>query len=168
MKNLVSTSANGNYVFRNFEQADGWQNDFADIGHDVDVLVWAALNRIESMTLRLIRSGVDIELCSSICSMCAVQAAAGGGHTGMVELLLDNEADVNHPPAAYYGRTALQAAAGAGHTEIVELLLNNEADVNAPPAKYNGRTALQAAEEAGHIDIVKLLTAANAQLSQLQ
>lgn len=157
MKHLVWTSVNGNHVFRNLERADGWQNDFADIGHDVDVLVWAALNGIECMTLRLIRSGVDIELCSSIGSMCTVQAAGDSGHTRMVELLLGNEADVNGPPVPYYGRTALHAAAGGGYTEMVELLLNKDADVNAPPAEYNGRTALQAAAGGGHIKIVQLL-----------
>ncbi|KAJ5506485.1 hypothetical protein N7453_005442 [Penicillium expansum] len=157
IKHLIATNANGNQIFHTLERADGWHNDFTDAARAIDVLVWAALNGIESITIRLIRSGVDIESYSHSCSMSAMQAAASAGHTAIVELLLNNKADVNAPPAKNGGRTALQGTAGAGHIEIVELLLNNKADVNAPPAKYNGYTALQAAVAAGHIEIVKLL-----------
>ncbi|KAJ6139695.1 hypothetical protein N7471_006181 [Penicillium samsonianum] len=157
MKNLIMPNVNGNHVFRTLEQADGWQNDFTDIGDDTRVLVWAALNGIKSMTIRLIRSGVDIQEYSTGCLMTAIQVAASAGHTEIVELLLNNKAKVNAIAMGKNGRTALQAAASAGHINLVELLLDNKADVNALPAGSYGRTALQAAAGAGHIKIVKLL-----------
>ncbi|KGO46173.1 hypothetical protein PEX1_086780 [Penicillium expansum] len=118
-KSLIKTNANGNHIFRTLEQADGWQNDFTDATRAIDALVWAALNGIESMTIRLIRRGVDVGSYSDSCRMSTMQAAASAGRTAIVELLLNNKADVNAQPAKSKGYTALQSAAVAGHTEIL-------------------------------------------------
>ena len=59
----------------------------------------------------------------------ALQAAAAGGHEGVVSLLIQNGADVD-AKGGMHG-TALQAACAKGHRAIVELLLRNKADVNA-------------------------------------
>src|SRR5216110_3099540 len=75
------------------------------------------------------------------------------GHETVIELLLQEKADVN-AGAGYDGRTALQAAAGGGHLAVVERLLQEKADVNAA-ASYGGRTALQAAAAGGHFAIVE-------------
>ncbi|KAH0608208.1 uncharacterized protein H6S33_002260 [Morchella sextelata] len=88
--------------------------------------------------------------------MTALQAAAEGGHSKTVDLLLNMKGDAN-APAGEYGRTALQAAAGAGYLDIVERLLREKADVNAEAARWGGRTALQAAAGAGYLNIVKRL-----------
>ncbi|MGZ5442514.1 MAG: ankyrin repeat domain-containing protein [Thermoanaerobaculia bacterium] len=54
--------------------------------------------------------------------------AVRGGHFEVVNLLIENEADVNHEGG---GRTALELAVRGGHPEIVQLLLDREANVNA-------------------------------------
>ncbi|CAI7588190.1 unnamed protein product [Penicillium glandicola] len=163
IENLVLVNANRNHIFCTLEQADGWQNDFADIDRDADVLVWAALNGIETAGAGqiaavelLLNNKADVNARPATGSCTALQAASGAGHIKMVELLLNNKAHIDAPPDTG-GCTALQAAASAGHTEIVELLLKNKADINAAPAFSNGLTALQAAAGAGHIDIVELL-----------
>ncbi|KAI1330207.1 hypothetical protein F5Y16DRAFT_415646 [Xylariaceae sp. FL0255] len=80
----------------------------------------------------------------------------------VVDLLLQEKADVNAAAAADHGRTALQAAAGGGHLAVVERLLQEKADVNAAAAKYDGRTALQAAAGGGHLEAAKRLRQAGA------
>jgi len=62
----------------------------------------------------------------------ALAIAAGKGHTGLVQLLLDRKADVNaaHKKVSF-GRTPLYAAAMACKDDIVKLLIQNGADVNA-------------------------------------
>ncbi|KAJ5647598.1 hypothetical protein N7490_003970 [Penicillium lividum] len=161
IEKMVWNNFIGNGAFRTLEKVDGWQNDFADTCRKSDVSAWAAFNGIESMIIRLIQGGANVEFPSSVCAMNAMQAAAIASNIEILKLLLERKANVNARPAGVNGRTALQAAAGAGHTTIVELLLGNKADVNAKPAANNGRTALQAAADAGHIKIVELLNTAN-------
>ncbi|CAG9990107.1 unnamed protein product [Clonostachys byssicola] len=76
----------------------------------------------------------------------ALQAAAQGGHTGVVQLLLNRDADVN-VGGGFFGN-ALQAAARGGHSRVVELLLERGADINAPGGFYG--SGLQAAARGGH------------------
>jgi hypothetical protein len=71
--------------------------------------------------------------------------AAENGHAGIVQLLLEAEADVE---AADYGRTLLTYAAENRHEDIVKLLLEKGAD---------GEAELSWAIENWHADIVKLL-----------
>ena len=58
-----------------------------------------------------------------------LHAAAAGGHTAIVELLLTNGLDVHSETQARY--TALHHAAAGNHREVAELLLAKGADVNA-------------------------------------
>ena len=60
--------------------------------------------------------------------MTALMLAAQGGHTNIVQYLLDEGADVNKLDA--YGSSALMYASSHGHTETVRLLLSYGADVN--------------------------------------
>ncbi|KAL5345388.1 hypothetical protein ACLOAV_009759 [Pseudogymnoascus australis] len=86
-----------------------------------------------------------------------LQEASMGGSKVIVELLLEQGADVNFPPVMGNGATALQYAAMYGFLGIAHLLLEHEADVNAPPAKSDGRTALEGAAEHGRLDMVQFL-----------
>jgi hypothetical protein len=82
-----------------------------------------------------------------------LQAASGGGHKTMVELLISKGADVN-ARGGLHGN-ALQAASYGGYLEVVELLISKGADVNAQ-GRIDGN-ALQAASSGGYPEIVELL-----------
>jgi hypothetical protein len=69
----------------------------------------------------------------------ALQLAVLHGQTGIMEMLLQNGADINASPSRGEGiRTAVQAAAGVGYLEIVNELLKVKANVNAKPAENRG------------------------------
>ncbi|KAF8156309.1 hypothetical protein K438DRAFT_1621655, partial [Mycena galopus ATCC 62051] len=55
-----------------------------------------------------------------------LQAAAAGGHTEIIRIVLETGADVNAVGGEY--GSSLQAAAANGHIEIVHILLENGSD----------------------------------------
>lgn len=95
-----------------------------------------------------------------------LQKASEGGHTKVVDKLLNAGADANAAADdEYRGQTALQAASGGGHIEVVERLLGAEAVVNIAAAKFSGQTALQAASGGGHLQVVDRLLSAGADVN---
>lgn len=120
----------------------------------------------------------------------ALQIAAFGGQEKIVQLLLDEGADVNANWGAEYSKTALTCAITAGQENIVSILLDAGADMNAGAlhtaasfwgnemivqllldagadvnAQWEGRAALQAAMDEGHEGIVQILLDAGADVS---
>lgn len=116
----------------------------------------------------------------------ALWCAAGAGHFGIVRLLINQGADVNHPTKT--NSTALRAACFDGRLDIVRYLVEHKADFRIPNIYRNtcvmiaayrghcevvryllengadpnaiahcGATALHFAAECGHIDIVQVL-----------
>ena len=81
--------------------------------------------------------------------------AAGGGHDGVVKLLLERE-DVSPDRPDHYGRTPLSQATGNGRDGVVRLLLKRE-DVSPDRQDNCGRTPLQWAAGSGHDGVVTLL-----------
>ncbi|KAL9609828.1 MAG: hypothetical protein Q9167_005433 [Letrouitia subvulpina] len=75
------------------------------------------------------------------------------GYTKVVQILLDNGADVN-AQGRHYG-SALLAALWGGYSEIIQILLDNGADVNAPDK--DNENALQMASDRGYSEIVQIL-----------
>jgi ankyrin repeat protein len=75
------------------------------------------------------------------------------GHTKVVQLLLENSADVNTTDKD--GNSPLHHACSRGHTDVVRLLLKNDANVNAINNEDN--TPLYIACRYGHTIVVKLL-----------
>jgi ankyrin repeat protein len=107
-----------------------------------------------------------------------LHAAAAGGHTAIVELLLRNGLDVYSETQSGY--TALHHAAAGNHREVAELLLAKGADVNAEE-NWNGwsyttptyllpdvhpepanQTPLHWAIREGHKDMIEWLLAGGA------
>jgi ankyrin repeat protein len=75
------------------------------------------------------------------------------GHSSVVQLLLNEDADVN-TKGGFFGN-ALQATSAKGHKQVVEVLLNKGADVNAQGGYYG--SAMHAASAEGHKQVVEML-----------
>ncbi|KAJ5865176.1 uncharacterized protein N7529_007092 [Penicillium soppii] len=82
-----------------------------------------------------------------------VMWASVNGHDRIVELLLEQGADVN-AQGGHFG-TAFQAACYKGHDKIAQMLLERGADVNTQGGEYGN--ALQAACYKGHDKIAQML-----------
>ena len=83
-----------------------------------------------------------------------LQAAAFRGHSRVLELLIEEGADVN-AKNGFFG-TALQAGASQGHIEAVKVLLDRGADPNSAPAGHYG-SALAAATALNFGDVIEAL-----------
>ncbi len=96
-------------------------------------------------------------------------AAALGGHTEVVGLLLEHGADPQatsmRTPDGDAALTALIVAARYGHTEVVNALLAGGAEVDA--TSRNGVCALEAAVSGAHDEVVKLLVERGAAVSRV-
>ena len=88
--------------------------------------------------------------------------AAGQGYSGVVELLV--EADADTELTCDEGRTALLWAAVNGETEAVRSLLQAAANVDHLSGNH-GATALMEASEQGHTEVMRLLLEAGSQVN---
>jgi ankyrin repeat protein len=77
------------------------------------------------------------------------------GHTGVVSLLLQHNADVNIRCTNYANWKPLHFAASHGHAKVAKLLLEHGADVNAQ-TEYQA-TPLWSAAQGGYLELVQLL-----------
>jgi ankyrin repeat protein len=75
------------------------------------------------------------------------------GHDPVIQLLLDEGADVNTEDEDY--GNALQVASAKGYEQVVEMLLNRGADVNVQGGYFGN--ALQAASARDHEQVVEML-----------
>lgn len=63
-------------------------------------------------------------------------------HADLVQLLLDNGADVNAPAASIHGRTALEGAVERSRLDILQLLLNAGVESNVHRDEQYRRAAM--------------------------
>lgn len=100
-------------------------------------------------------AGVDVNMMAENGGGTALHFAASKGRLSVVELLVDNKADLN--ARNNKGWTPLISASSGGHLEIVDLLIESGADVN---VLGHGRgSALHYAALGVHLDIIELLIA---------
>jgi len=108
-----------------------------------------------TLVQRLIENGKAQETFEQ--GLTLLNAAAAGGHTPIVELLLANGSDVRSQTQAGY--TALHYAAAGNRREVAELLLAKGANINTEPGKH---TPLHWAIREQHKDMIEWLLARGA------
>lgn len=82
----------------------------------------------------------------------ALIIAARNGHADVIQLLIENGADVNYQ-TENYGTSALYAAAENGHLASINILMANNADLR--PTRIGGRTPLYIAIHNGHFVVAQ-------------
>ncbi|VDI60066.1 Hypothetical predicted protein [Mytilus galloprovincialis] len=74
------------------------------------------------------------------------------GHTEVVQMLINNKADINK--CRDTEKSPLYIACQEGHTEVVEMLINNKADIN--KCRDTEKSPLYIACQKGHTEVVKI------------
>ncbi|WP_300758779.1 ankyrin repeat domain-containing protein [uncultured Brachyspira sp.] len=125
----------------------------------INALVYASTYNNEEMVKFLLKKGADANTVCEIenehidISPTPLMNAAYRGNTNIINMLLENGADINY--TTDYGMTALMMAASFNQFEAAKVLLENNADTSVTD-EY-GRTALDLAKLEEHNDIVELL-----------
>lgn len=101
----------------------------------------------------LLEKGVPVDAQDMLGHTGLVNASACG-HSAIVTLLIQQNADVQRAEQDGAGETPLIAASRCGRVEVVRILLDAGVD---PSAKSMGKTALQCAEKKGETAVVDLL-----------
>ena len=129
-------------------------SDLEDIvNEDVEDYVDACFMGDVDEAQALLDRGVDVNA-QDIGGHTGLVDGAACGHSAIVALLIQRNADVQRAERDGRGETALIAAARTGRVDIACMLLGAGAD---PSTEYNGATALQCAEKNGKIGTAKLL-----------
>ena len=149
-------------------------------------LIVAAVKGFEDAARVAVRAGADVNAALHVPGgrahgASALLLAVGGGHEGIVKLLLDGGADPDlalpgpevHRTLAVAGGTPLVIALDRGRDRIVRLLIEAGADVNRPlpdavagsVATSSGASPLMLATFLGKADLVDALIAAGADVN---
>ncbi|XP_067652079.1 putative ankyrin repeat protein RF_0381 [Haliotis asinina] len=117
--------------------------------------------RLEVVKYIISQNIVDIN-CRGLGKKTAAMIAAGCGHKEVVELLVENGADLSLACAS--GSNILHLACSRGRLEVVKYILSqNIVDINSRGLKK--KTPVMNAAESGHKDVVELLVEKGANLS---
>ena len=125
----------------------------------INALVYASTYNNEEMVKFLLEKGADANTVCEIenehtdIASTPLMNAAYRGNTNIINMLLENGADINY--TTDFGMTALMMAASFNQFEAAKVLLENNADTSITD-EY-GRTALDLAKLEDYKDIVELL-----------
>jgi ankyrin repeat protein len=122
-------------------------------GRNAPDIVKAAQSGARYDVERLIGHGHDIEELHLHTRRNALMVAAHCGKDDIVDLLIQNNAQLNRTDA--YGCTALHLAASRGHVNVVELLIMEAVVIEAETRL--GKTALWVSADNGHLQTTLLL-----------
>ncbi|KAI1115050.1 hypothetical protein F5Y14DRAFT_450409 [Nemania sp. NC0429] len=152
---------------------DWWDTASIDLSQPADsgdsLLSLAAAAGCNPICIKLCEAGMEVNMKLWTHDGSALAAAAAGGHTETVEVLVNKGADINMQlPKGNYG-SALAAAAARGHTGTVEVLVNKGADINMRLQGGNYGSALAAAAYGQRTETVEFLINKGADINmQLQ
>ncbi|KAH0558926.1 hypothetical protein GP486_004447 [Trichoglossum hirsutum] len=149
-------------------------------GVEINEFIRAAAMKQYVAVIRALLKRVHVEARNPQYGYAALVWAAKNGHLAVVEVLLENGADVNASNTD--ALTALQLAAESGHETVVQLLIRKGASIEAHPrttrdnssdifvlssstTDRNGKRALHLAAENGHEAIALLLIEGGADLN---
>jgi ankyrin repeat protein len=128
------------------------------------VLAAAALDGNTDMVRALISRGTPITV-TKYDGNSAFENAAARGYEAILQLLLDNGANVNETTGYFSDGTALQRAAENGHIQTAQFLLDSGARIDEHgTGPHNGETALIRATQSSFEDIARLLLLRNANI----
>jgi ankyrin repeat protein len=129
----------------------------------------SALRIGDAHLLQLISdSEVDKRLLSGVHGGRHLRKAAKKGNVKIVQILLENGADINVPVCKEYNSTALHAAVIGGYVELVQLLLKAGANPNVPAYSEldsDKETPLSEAIRKRHAELVGVLVGAGANIN---
>jgi ankyrin repeat protein len=108
---------------------------------------------ITKLLLNADNTGIDINKCEEKNKCSPLYIAAQIGNIDIVELLIQNGADINLCNCE--GDHALIISANLGHFDIAKLLIQNHADIN--HCDHANANALYFASQNGYLNIVELL-----------
>ena len=127
--------------------------DVNEAGPDgTTALHWAVYRSDVAIAERLISLGAAVDAANRY-GVRPLTIAAAAGHAGLVELLLDADADPALPAA---GEPPILSAARTGSLDTVRLLVRHGADINATET-LRGQTALMWAAAENHAAVVRTL-----------
>ncbi|KAL1966752.1 hypothetical protein VTN77DRAFT_3949 [Rasamsonia byssochlamydoides] len=118
-------------------------------------LLMAAYYDDKSVVEKILKDGISVNFSDEYLGN-ALHAAVYRGNTDMIQLLLDNGADVN----SGCGNSPLLAAAIKGHKEAVRVLLKQR-DIDINFENSQNQTPLLVASQKGHTEVVRLLLEEN-------
>ena len=123
-------------------------------------LYWAAVNG-QTELVKMLIDITDVNVNCTEDGDRALHVASRNGHIALMNLLLEQNADVNARKNT--NATPVYVAAMYGHTDAVQLLLDNKADLNA--TRSTGSTPLYIAAYYGLEEVVILLLLENADVN---
>ena len=122
------------------------------------LLMDAASRNLKESVQILLNAGAEIDARAKATGNSALIFAAIEGHTNIVQMLLDQNADIE--VRNNNGESALMLAAARGRTDVVRFLLQRGADMSVEDKFKN--TALHNAEKHGGPEVTQLLRSAGA------
>lgn len=155
---LVRLARSSRADLRQVTDPETWSSNFPrDVRQNILAAVAPAIARTGNVRAarRLITSGFNVDMVDED-GMSPLLWAAVQGHEEMVQLLLENKAEIEKHDQAFK-RTPLSLAALGGHKAVVDLLLNAGANVHSSDSSR--RTSLFWAVVGGHISVVQSLVA---------
>ncbi|XP_065580502.1 uncharacterized protein LOC136040233 [Artemia franciscana] len=128
------------------------KTDIIDNGGNSPLHYAVANNHIDVVTI-LLKKETNVDINKTMDGLTSLHISAERGHLGLVDYLIENNADIN----AKNGRdfTPLHFAAYRGHLKLVKTLIQNGANVNA--ADIQNCTPLHHASENHQEEIVNVL-----------